>query len=184
MRRLLLGFAALLLAAACSPRGDRIVVCSGASAEQRILGEVIVQQLARRTTVPVERDLGREGPLACHRAQGSGKVDVYPENATTALADILRHRAVGEPEAAVNLIAREFSERFHVVWLPSFGPEGRTAPVVRDAAVRRHPEIRSALGELAGAMPDSTVRRLVGLVDAQHRSVADVAREFLAGLPR
>ncbi len=183
MKAFVAAASALVLLAGCAPRrADRVVVGSGATAEQRLLGEVLAQQLQRRTKVQVERRFGLSGALACRRAQGSGKIDVYAEYSLTALTDILRHRAVGDPAAALNLIAREFAERFHVAWLPALDGAGRVAPVVRDDALSRHPEIRGALAELAGALPDSTLSRLVAEVDGQHRDPAAVAREFLAGL--
>lgn len=172
-----------LLLASCAPRANRIVVGAGTSTEQRILGEVMAQQIERRTTVPVERRFGLDGALACHRAQGSGKIDVYPEYTVTALVDILRHRPA-EASAALSLVAREFPDQFRAAWLPPFGLENRVAPVIREVALQRHPEVRTALSELGGAIGDSTLHRLVGLVDTQHRAVADVAHEFLAGLPR
>jgi glycine betaine/choline ABC-type transport system substrate-binding protein len=54
--------------------------------------------------------------------------------------------------------------------------------VVGEAALRRHPEIRAALAELAGTISDTTMRRMNYLVDVEHRSAEQVARDFLAGL--
>ncbi len=173
--------ALLSLLASCSGAGDRVVVCSGASTEQRILGEVLAQQIERRAAVPVRRKLGLTGALACRRAQGSGKIDVYPEYTLTALVDVLRHRAVADPRAVLNLVAREYSQRFRVAWLPSLGPEGRIAPVARNAALTRYPRVRAALDELGGRLPDSTLSRLVAEVDRKGLKPADAAREFLEG---
>jgi glycine betaine/choline ABC-type transport system substrate-binding protein len=174
--------ALLLFVAACGRRADRVVVGAATSPEQRILGEVIAQQLERRTHLPIERAFRFDNTVDCHRAQGSGKIDVYAEYTLTALVDILRHRPVGDPGVALNLVAREFAERFRVIWLPPLGAEGRIAPVARGEALRLHPEVRAALGELSGALPDSALARLVALVSVQHREPAAVAREFLAGL--
>ncbi len=184
MRILAAGLAVLLSATACGRSGDAIVVGAGNSAEQRVLAEIIAQQIERNAKVPVERKFGLGGALACRRAQGSGKIDVYAEYTLTALTDILRHRAVGDPGAALNLVAREFAERFHATWLPALDASARVAPVIRDDALRRHPEIRGALGELAGALPDSALARLAGLVEREHREAAAVARDFLAGRGR
>lgn len=76
-------------------------------------------------------------------------------------------------------------EALHLVQLADdrrYFPSYQAAPVVGDAALARHPEIRAALAELAGTISDSTMRRLNYLVDVEHRSAEQVAREFLAGV--
>jgi len=76
-------------------------------------------------------------------------------------------------------------ESLHLVQLTDdrrYFPSYQAAPVVSGAALERHPEIRAALAELAGAIADTTMRRLNYLVDVEHRSAAEVAREFLTGL--
>jgi glycine betaine/choline ABC-type transport system substrate-binding protein len=59
-------------------------------------------------------------------------------------------------------------------------PPYECAIVVRDSALERFPQIKSALADLSGGISDATMRQLNAAVDRDHRSVADVAREFLA----
>jgi osmoprotectant transport system substrate-binding protein len=277
-----------LLAASCAPRGDRVVVGGKNFTEQDILGEIIAQQLERRTSLHVERRLHLGGTFVCHQALVSGKIDVYPEYTGTALVAILRRPPVQDPDSAFGIVSREYARRYHAVWLPPLGfdntfamlvrasdarrlgvstisgaarftpgwragfgyefmdradgypglarlyglrfavpprvmdlgltyraladsvvdliagnstdgqiealhlvaleddrryfPAYEAAPVVGDAALKRHPEIRAALAELAGTIRDSTMRRMNYLVDVEHRSAEQVAREFLAGV--
>jgi osmoprotectant transport system substrate-binding protein/osmoprotectant transport system permease protein len=63
-------------------------------------------------------------------------------------------------------------------------PPYDAVPVVRTAALLRHPEIGRALGRLAGRIPADEMRALNAAVDIDRRDPADVAREFLSGLPR
>ncbi len=65
-------------------------------------------------------------------------------------------------------------------------PPYQAAPVVRTAALEAHPEVRSSLSLLAGALPDTTMRRLNYEVDVEGMSPAAVARRFLSheGLAR
>ena len=63
-------------------------------------------------------------------------------------------------------------------------PPYECAVVVRDAALARFPELRSALAELSGRISAERMRRLNAAVDIDHRSVAEVAREFLANMNR
>lgn len=57
-------------------------------------------------------------------------------------------------------------------------PPYYAVPIVREQALARHPELRRALGELAGKISDQDMRALNYAVDGQHRSVAEVVREF------
>jgi osmoprotectant transport system permease protein len=58
-------------------------------------------------------------------------------------------------------------------------PNYHGAPLVREAVLKRHPEIAGALNRLAGQIDDETMRRLNYEVAARKRSEADVAHEFL-----
>ena len=57
-------------------------------------------------------------------------------------------------------------------------PPYNAVPVVRDQALARHPRLLAALEQLAGKISDADMRALNYAVDGQHRSVADVVREF------
>jgi glycine betaine/choline ABC-type transport system substrate-binding protein len=61
-------------------------------------------------------------------------------------------------------------------------PPYEAAPVVREAALQRYPAARGALAALAGAIPDSTMRRLNYEVDVRHRDARLVAAEFVQRL--
>jgi osmoprotectant transport system substrate-binding protein len=288
MSRLARSLCLALAAASCTPRADRVVVGGKNFTEQDILGEIIAQQLERRTSLKVERRLHLGGTFVCHYALVSGKIDVYPEYSGTALVAILGHAPVQDPDTALGVVSREYRPRFHAEWLPPFGfdntfamlvraadarrlgirtisdaarfapgwragfgyefkdradgypglarayglrfaappqvmdlgltyraladsvvdliagnstdgqiealhlvaleddrryfPSYEAAPVVGEAALARHPEIRTALAELAGTITDSTMRWMNYLVDVEHRSAEQVARQFLAGL--
>ena len=62
-------------------------------------------------------------------------------------------------------------------------PPYQAAPVVRDEALRRYPAARQALLALAGAIPDTTMRRLNYDVDVRHRDARAVATDFVHRLP-
>ena len=61
-------------------------------------------------------------------------------------------------------------------------PPYECAIAVRRDSMDRYPKLRAVLMELSGRIPDSEMRRMNGLVDVEHRSASDVAREFLDGL--
>jgi glycine betaine/choline ABC-type transport system substrate-binding protein len=58
-------------------------------------------------------------------------------------------------------------------------PPYEAVPVIRKETLDRHPEIGSALKELAGSISDAEMQALNYSVDGQHRDVEVVAREFL-----
>jgi osmoprotectant transport system substrate-binding protein len=288
VRRLGASLCLALAAASCTPRADRVVVGGKNFTEQDILGEIIAQQLERRTSLKVERKLHLGGTFVCHRALVSGKIDVYPEYTGTALVAILGRGPARGADSALRIVSRAYARRYHAVWLPPLGfdntfamlvragdarrlgvrtisdaarftpgwragfgyefmdradgypglarlyglafsapprvmdlgltyraladsvvdliagnstdgqiealglvaleddrhyfPSYEAAPVVGAAALQRHPEIRAALAELAGTISDSTMRRMNYLVDVEHRSAEQVAREFIAGV--
>jgi glycine betaine/choline ABC-type transport system substrate-binding protein len=65
-----------------------------------------------------------------------------------------------------------------------FFPPYEAAFVVRADALAREPKARAALEELSGTLTAAAMRRLNQQVAGEHRRPADVAREFLAGLPK
>lgn len=59
-------------------------------------------------------------------------------------------------------------------------PPYEAVAVMREEMLKRHPEVGTALAELAGQISDDDMRRLNYAVDGQHRDVTVVVREFLA----
>lgn len=60
-----------------------------------------------------------------------------------------------------------------------FFPPYNAAPLVRRELLAAHPEVRDALGLLAGRLDDAQMRALNGQVDVHGRDPHDVAREYL-----
>jgi osmoprotectant transport system substrate-binding protein len=58
-------------------------------------------------------------------------------------------------------------------------PPYEAVPVVRTETLRRHPEVRSALEDLAGRISDEDMRRMNYAVDGEHQDARSVAEEFL-----
>jgi len=60
-----------------------------------------------------------------------------------------------------------------------FFPPYHAAPLVREATLRRHPELAPLLNRLKGTLTDQAMRRLNYQVEEDRREFAAVAREFL-----
>jgi osmoprotectant transport system substrate-binding protein len=58
-------------------------------------------------------------------------------------------------------------------------PPYQAVPIVRSETLKRHPEVRAAVEQLAGKISDAEMRRLNYAVDGEHQDVVDVVREFL-----
>jgi osmoprotectant transport system permease protein len=61
-------------------------------------------------------------------------------------------------------------------------PPYDAVPLIRQAVVDAHPEVREALRALGGKITESEMRRMNYAVDGQHLDVKDVVREFLEKL--
>jgi len=60
-------------------------------------------------------------------------------------------------------------------------PPYEAVPLVREDSVAKHPEIQVAIARLAGKVSADEVQAMNDAVDAQHRDVGDVVREFRKG---
>lgn len=58
-------------------------------------------------------------------------------------------------------------------------PSYYAAPVVQETVLQKYPEIRAALAPLAGVITNEVMQKLNAQVDIEHRSPAEVARNFL-----
>ncbi|MFZ0979286.1 MAG: glycine betaine ABC transporter substrate-binding protein [Candidatus Acidiferrales bacterium] len=58
-------------------------------------------------------------------------------------------------------------------------PPYEAVPVVRDDTLRRYPEVRAAIAELAGNISDEEMQKMNYQVAGEGRDIGDVAREFL-----
>jgi osmoprotectant transport system substrate-binding protein len=60
-------------------------------------------------------------------------------------------------------------------------PPYEAVPLVREDSVAKHPEIQTAMTRLAGKVSADEVQAMNDAVDARHRDVGDVVREFRRG---
>ena len=58
-------------------------------------------------------------------------------------------------------------------------PPYQAVPIVREETLTLHPEVATALEQLAGKISDQDMRRMNYAVDGEHRDIEEVVREFL-----
>ena len=61
-------------------------------------------------------------------------------------------------------------------------PPYEAVPILRAQTAERHPEVASAIRDLAGHISAGQMRRMNYAVDGQHRDATEVVKEFLANL--
>jgi osmoprotectant transport system substrate-binding protein len=93
-----------------------------------------------------------------YRALSARQVDMIAANSTDG------------PIAALGLTALADDRHYF--------PPYQAVPLVRDEALKRWPQIRSALNALGGKITAEDMRGMNEAVDGQHRDPADVVREF------
>ena len=268
-------------------RSDRIVVGSKNFTEQVILGELLAQQIERKTDLRVDRKLNLGGTLICHEALVAGQIDTYVEYTGTSLTVVLKQPPSNEATRVYDAVKGAYKNRFGIEWTEPLGfnntfaiivrkadaqalnlktisdaapqtahwtagfgyefieredgyaglsktyglrfpnpprvmdlgitykaaaekqvdliagnstdglidalglvaleddkhyfPPYDAVPLVRDAVVAKHPEVRQALKDLAGKISEDQMRRLNYAVDGEHKDVKEVVREFLKG---
>ena len=153
-----------------------VVVASKPFGESYLLAEMFAQLLEARGIV-VERRPGLGGTEIAFGALRTGAIDVYPEYTGTGLLAVLRDSLTdelrGDPGAVYARVAREFTERYGVHWLPPLGFQNTYAIAVRRDVAARH-----------------GLRTLSDLGRASERLVAGFTADFigrpdgLAGLQR
>ena len=98
----------------------------------------------------------------------------------------LTYRALAEKQ--IDLIAGNSTDglisRYGLLQLDDdrhYFPPYDAVPVVRQAALEKHPALRELLKQLGGILTVDEMRKLNYAVDGEKRQAKDVAREFLRG---
>src|SRR5205814_6282959 len=135
-RRWSLGLVALLLTG-CAQR-DRIVVGSKNFTESDLLGEIVAQQIERRTGLPVERRFHLGGTFVCHHAITSGQIDLYVEYTGTAYTAVLKFPPAHDADSVRRAVTAEYARRFGLTWGKPFGFNNTFAITVRRRDATRY----------------------------------------------
>jgi osmoprotectant transport system substrate-binding protein len=89
--------------------------------EQEILGEMMAILIEENTDIRVVRRLNLGGTMVCFNALLSGDIDLYAEYTGTGLVNILKMKAVREPDEAYGIVKDIFSKKYGLLWLRPFG---------------------------------------------------------------
>jgi osmoprotectant transport system substrate-binding protein len=122
---------------ACQSSGDKIVVGSKNFTEQNILGELIAQQIERKTKLKVDRRLNLGGTFICLSAIQKGDIDIYPEYTGTAYNAILKLGSNSDPKKTLETVENRFKRDFKLMWSKPFGFDNSFAMVIRGEDARK-----------------------------------------------
>jgi glycine betaine/choline ABC-type transport system substrate-binding protein len=126
----------LISTTACS-QSNRIVVGSKNFTEQVILGEMLAQELERKTDLKVDRRLNLGGTLICHQAIVAGQLDMYVEYTGTALTAILKEPTGNDASGVYQGVRDAYRDRFKVEWTEPLGFNNTFVIVIRDAEAQK-----------------------------------------------
>ena len=150
MNRLALGIVVGLTLASCG-RSRPVIVGAKNFTESDLLGEIVAQQIERRTGLPVDRKLHLGGTFVCQRAITAGDIDIYVEYTGTAFTAILKQPPIGDRDSVYRFVAAEYPRRFQLQWATPLGFDNTFAILVRRADADRY-QLRS-IGDLARVTP-------------------------------
>ncbi|MBK8250229.1 MAG: ABC transporter permease subunit [Gemmatimonadetes bacterium] len=148
-----------------------IVVASKPFGESYILAELFAQLLESRG-IAVDRRPGLASTDIAFGALRNGDIDVYPEYTGTGLLAVLKDSMPAplraNPQATFAHVAREFAQRYGVLWLPPLGFENTYAIAVRRETAAQHQlrtlsDLARAGGELRAGFTADFIGRPDGL---------------------
>lgn len=125
------------LGAGCARGQDPIVVGSKNFTEQLILGEILLQLLARACSAPTDGRFYLAGTYICQQALLAGRIDTYVEYTGTALAAILKEPYSGDPASVYEKVKTGYKQRFNLDVMPPLGFNNSFAMVMRSDDTRR-----------------------------------------------
>lgn len=92
------------------------------SSESQIMGNIVRLMIEHYTDAKVEMVNNLGSSIVQHQAMMNGDIDISATRYTgTDLAGALAMEPVKDPEEALDIVQREFQERFDQTWFPSYG---------------------------------------------------------------
>ncbi|MFJ5622534.1 osmoprotectant ABC transporter substrate-binding protein [Peribacillus loiseleuriae] len=104
------------------PAKNTVTVGTLGTSESQIMGNIVRLMIEHYTDVHVEMVNNLGSSIVQHKAMMSGDVDITATRYTgTDLAGALGMEPVKDPQEALEIVQREFEERFDQTWFDSYG---------------------------------------------------------------
>ncbi|HLS60138.1 MAG TPA: osmoprotectant ABC transporter substrate-binding protein [Virgibacillus sp.] len=127
-----------IMISACSlpglsgPAKNTVTIGTLDTSESQIMGHIVKLQIEHYTDVEVTMISNLGSSIVQHQAMTSGDVDITATRYTgTDLAGALGMEPESDPEKALEIVQREFQERFDQTWFDSYGFANSYAFAVR-----------------------------------------------------
>ncbi|MEC4676248.1 MAG: glycine betaine ABC transporter substrate-binding protein [Nitrospirota bacterium] len=89
--------------------------------EQEILAEIMAILIEENSDIKVVRRFNLGGTMVCFSALKTGELDLYAEYTGTGLVNILKMKAVNDPDKVYRTVKDIFAEKYDLTWLKPFG---------------------------------------------------------------
>jgi osmoprotectant transport system substrate-binding protein len=160
--------------------------------DQEILTEIFSWLVSERTGTTIQIKALPDS-RSMHAALQAADVDLYLEDQSVALREILGQPAAGAGDQR-ETVRREYEQKFNLVWLEPWGMTGRpaqaavagpggpaaggmVAPVIRKDTLKKFPALSRLVNKLSGVVDNATLARLVQ--ESEKRPARDVVKQFL-----
>jgi osmoprotectant transport system substrate-binding protein len=128
---------AVSLVCGCAEQPKPLIVGSGNSAEQMVVGEIVAQHLEHRVQRKIERRLGMGNELILYQAIVSGNVTLYPDYAASIETAILKETPDLDPAIVRERVRNEMQRRAQLILLEPLGYESTPVMVVKSAVAKK-----------------------------------------------
>lgn len=146
LKQLLVLFGGLFLFAGCSFPGlasnsseDTIAITGGITTESQILGSLVASMIEHYTDkeTTIINNLGTTN--ITHQAMLRGDADIASARYTgTDLTTTLLLKPTKDPQEALEIVTKEFKERYNQVWFPSYGFDNTYVFLVRKDTAEKY----------------------------------------------
>ncbi|MGH4119444.1 glycine betaine ABC transporter substrate-binding protein [Clostridium sp.] len=120
------------------PKEKKIVVGSKNFTEQLILGNIVADLIEGNTDIKVERKLNLGGTLVAFSALQKGDLDMYVEYTGTGLVNILKQKAINDPQKVYDIVSFEFKTKYALDWLEPWGFNNTYALAIRQDTAKKY----------------------------------------------
>jgi len=108
-----------------------VVVGAKSGADQTVLGEILARHLENKLQITVERQFGISGTSVAHETLSAGQIDLYPEDAASAVTQVLHMDLGSEAMATYNLCRQQYANSLPADWTDPLGIESPLVIVAR-----------------------------------------------------
>ncbi|HEY6346845.1 MAG TPA: glycine betaine ABC transporter substrate-binding protein [Bryobacteraceae bacterium] len=128
---------AAFLVCGCAEPPKPLIIGSGNSAEQMVVGEIVAQHLEHRLHRKIDRRLGMGDELILYEAIVSGNVTLYPDYAAALETAILKETPDLDPAIVRERVRNELERRAQLILLEPLGYESTPVVVVKSAVAKK-----------------------------------------------